>query len=326
MNINLFFTYIKNGDIMLIRLGYVAISKTIGGITSSSTITVANFNKNKDYDKLDKVIISNLKALIEILKYNIANNIYFYRITSNLIPLATFKEISFDYIKKYTRYYKEISTLINCNNLRVDMHPGQFCVLNSTKKEVVDSSIDILEYHYKLMSAFNIDKKILILHVGGSTFGKDKSITRFINNFKKLPNYLQECIAIENDDKIFDIEDCLKISSVLNIPIVLDYHHYLCNNNGSSIEKYLSRIFVTWKSINPKIHFSSPKNKKEYRHHHDYIDSSCFIEFLNILKKYDYDVDIMIEAKAKDEAMFKLIRELKYKTNYYFINDTSFKI
>ena len=34
----------------------------------------------------------------------------------------------------------------------------------------------------------------------------------------------------------------------------------------------------------------------------------------------------MIEAKAKDEAVFKLIRELKFKTNYKFIDETSFEI
>lgn len=311
---------------MLVRLGYVAISKTLDGITSSSTVTVTNFNKNNDYSKLDKVIVSNLEDLIKILKYNIANDIKFYRMTSNLIPLATYKDIFFDYIDKYRDYYKIIGKLINDNNMRVDMHPSQFCILNSVKQEVVDSSIDILEYHYKLLDAMNIKNKIIILHVGGNTFGKDKSISRFINNFKKLPKYIQECIAIENDDKIFNVEDCLKISDILNIPVVLDYHHYLCNNNGNSIEEYLDRIFATCKNIKPKIHFSSPKNKKEFRSHHDYIDVDKFIEFINILKDIDQDVDIMIEAKAKDEAMFRLIRELKYKTNYYFISDTSFKV
>ena len=34
----------------------------------------------------------------------------------------------------------------------------------------------------------------------------------------------------------------------------------------------------------------------------------------------------MLEAKAKDEALFKLIRELKYKTNYKFIDETSFEV
>ena len=32
----------------------------------------------------------------------------------------------------------------------------------------------------------------------------------------------------------------------------------------------------------------------------------------------------MLEAKFKDDALFKLVRELKYKTNYKFIDETSF--
>ena len=55
---------------MQIRLGYVAISKTLDKITSSSTITLTNFKKNNDYNKINEVIISNLEALIEILNYN----------------------------------------------------------------------------------------------------------------------------------------------------------------------------------------------------------------------------------------------------------------
>ena len=308
---------------MLIRLGYVSISKTLN-ITSSSTITVTNFKKNNDYEKLEQIIISNLEALIKILKYNQKNNIHFYRLTSNLIPLATLKDISFNYLDKYQSYYKEISNIIKDNKMRVDMHPGQYCVLNSTKKDVVESSIDILQYHYNLLDAMRLDNKILILHIGSSVFGKDKAIVRFINNFKKLPKYLQECIVIENDDKIFNIEDCLKVSDILNIPVVLDYHHHLCNKTEKGIEEYLLRIFATWKNIKPKIHFSSPKNCREFRSHHDYIDIDEFIKLLSILKKYNISVDIMIEAKAKDDAMFKLIRELKYKTDYKFIDDTSF--
>ena len=74
------------------------------------------------------------------------------------------------------------------------------------------------------------------------------------------------------------------------------------------------------------MHFSSPKNKKEFRSHSNYINSNDFIKFINIIKKYNTSIDIMLECKAKDEAMFKLIRQLKYKTNYHFINETTFKI
>lgn len=311
---------------MLVRLGYVSICKTLDNITTSSTVTVTNFKKDNDYQKIHSCITSNLESLIKILEFNFKNNIHFYRITSNLIPLATLKEISFDYLNKYQSYYRKISNIISKNNMRVDMHPSQYCVLNSTRKEVVSASIDILQYHYNLLNAMGISDKIIILHIGSNTFGKEKSISRFINNFKKLPKHLQHCIVIENDDKIFNIEDCLKISANLNIPVVLDYHHFLCNKTDKEIETYLPKIFATWKNLKPKIHFSSPKNKKEFRSHHDYIDSDQFISFLSSLKKLNQAVDIMIEAKAKDEAMFKLIRELKYKTNYNFIDETSFEI
>lgn len=311
---------------MLVRLGYVAISKTLENVTSSSTVTLTNFKKNNDYDKINEVIISNLEALIQILIYNVKNNIHFYRMTSNLIPLATLKEISFNYLDKYSSYYEIISKIINDNNLRIDVHPNQYCVINSVKKEVVDASIDILEYHYNLLNILKINPKIIILHIGSSTFGKANSLSRFINNFKKLPKHLQEVIAIENDDKVFNIEDCLFLAETLSIPLVLDYHHHLCNKTSNDIEEYLPRVFATWKKNNPKIHFSSPKNKKEYRTHHEYIDSNRFIEFIDIIKKYNQDIDIMIEAKGKDESLFRLVRELKYKTNYNFIDETSFKV
>lgn len=327
MQIFTFSVHYINGDKMIIRLGYVAISNVLD-ITTSSTITYTNFIKNNNYNKLYEIINNNLDALEQILKYNICNNIHFYRLTSKLIPLSTHNNVNYDYISPFLNKYKNISNLINNNNLRVDVHPDQFAVLNSIKKEVINNTIKILKYHYKILNVLNIKNKIIILHVGGNTFGKENSIKRFINNFNKLPNYLKKCIAIENDDKIFNIKDCLYISKKLDIPIVFDYHHYMCNNDGELIEDYIIDIFKTWKNKTPKIHFSSPKSNllREFRSHHDYINADTFIDFINKIKFININFDIMIEAKAKDDALFRLVRQLKYKTNYKFIDDTSFII
>ncbi len=305
---------------MLVRLGYVAISTAID-VTSSSPYTYSEYLNKCNIDKLDDIIKSNLLGLEEILKYNVKNNIHFYRMSSKIIPLATKDDVKFNYTTKYKKYYNRISKIINDNNLRVDFHPDQFCVLNSTNKDVVKNSIDILDYHYKLLNMMKIKDKVLILHVGSNVLGKNNSIKRFVNNFNKLPDYLKKCIVIENDDKVFNVSDTLKISDMINVPIVLDYHHYKCNKSDIDIE----RIFKTW-NIKPKLHFSSPKNKKDFRSHNDYINSNDFIEFIELIKKYNTDVDIMLEAKMKDEALFRLVRELKYKTNYNFIDDTSFEI
>lgn len=310
---------------MTIRLGYVSISKTLD-LTCSKTITYTNFKKENNLNKIDEIIIENLNNLEKIIDYNIKNNIHFYRLTSKLIPLATKEDVVFDYILKYKKQYQKIGKKINDNKMRVDVHPDQFCVLNSTKKEVLENTFQILEYHYKILEVLGIENKIIILHIGSSVLGKENSIKRFINNFYKLPNYIQKCIAVENDDKIYNIEDCLKLCHQLNIPFVLDYHHHLCNNNGQNIDDYLKDIFDTW-DFTPKIHFSSPKNKtkKEIRSHHDYININDFIDFLNKIKHLNIDLDIMLEAKAKDEALFKLVRLLKYH-DYKFIDDTTFLI
>ncbi len=314
---------------MKVRLGYVALSKALDDVTTSSTITYTNYiNKNYNTSKLLEITKNNLDSLYEIIKYNVKNNFHFYRLTSKLVPLATHDKVDFDYITPLLDEYKKIGKLINDNNIRVDTHPDQYTVLNSMDSKIVKNTVEILEYHYKIMDAIGIKDKIIILHVGSSACGKKASITRFINNFNKLPDHIKKCIAVENDDKIYNIKDVLELCHKINVPMVLDYHHFICNNEKEDINDYLKEIIDTWDGKIPKMHFSSPKSKlkKEFRSHSDYINKECFIKFINILKKQDKDIDIMLEAKAKDDAVSRLVRCLKYETNYKFLDETTFII
>lgn len=314
---------------MKVRLGYVALSKALDDVTTSSTITYTNYiNKNYNTSKLLEITKNNLDSLYEIIKYNVKNNFHFYRLTSKLVPLATHDKVDFDYIAPLLDEYKKIGKLINDNNIRVDTHPDQYAVLNSMDSKIVKNTVEILEYHYKIMDAIGIKDKIIILHVGSSACGKKASITRFINNFNKLPDHIKKCIAVENDDKVYNIKDVLELCHKINVPMVLDYHHFICNNEKEDINDYLKEIIDTWDGKLPKMHFSSPKSKlkKEFRSHSDYINKECFIKFINILKKQDKDIDIMLEAKAKDDAVSRLVRCLKYETNYKFLDETTFII
>lgn len=312
---------------MKVRLGYVALSKALDDVTTSSTITYTNYiNKNYNTSKLLEITKNNLDSLYEIIKYNVKNNFHFYRLTSKLVPLATHDKVDFDYITPLLDEYKKIGKLINDNNIRVDTHPDQYAVLNSMDSKIVKNTVEILEYHYKIMDAIGIKDKIIILHVGSSACGKKASITRFINNFNKLPDHIKKCIAVENDDKVYNIKNVLELCHKINVPMVLDYHHFICNNEKEDINGYLKEIIDTWDGKLPKMHFSSPKSKlkKEFRSHSDYINKECFIKFINILKKQDKDIDIMLEAKAKDDAVSRLVRYLKYETNYKFLDETTF--
>lgn len=305
---------------MNIRLGYACISKTLD-ITSSHTITYTNYEKTRNKEeKLIEITNKNLNNLEEILKYNIKNNIHFYRMSSKIIPLATHPNIKLNLLNIFKEKLEHIGNIIKENNLRVDIHLDEYCVLNSTNPNIVNSTINIIKFYKNMLKTMNIES-YMILHIGSSAFGIEKSITRFINNFKKLDEESKNMIILENDDKVFKIEDVLKICKTLNIPMVLDYHHYKCNK-VEPLEQNIKEIINTWNSITPKMHISSKKNNKEFRSHHDYIDINDFIELINILKTQNKNIDIMIEAKQKDMALFKLIRELKYK-DYKLIDETT---
>ena len=144
----------------------------------------------------------------------------------------------------------------------------------------------------------------------------------------KLPPTLQQSIYLENDDKIFTVNDTLNLCEELHIPFVLDYHHHCCNHDEIDLTSLLPRIVNTWKDtkLNPKMHFSSPKNKKEFRNHSEYLDIQSFLNFLQILKPLATDIDIMLECKAKDDALFRLMRQIHFYTDYIIINDSTFLI
>ena len=316
---------------MIIRLGYVAIALNLKKVTTSSTVTFATYNKLKNEEeklrKLKRVTFSNLDALESILKYNIENNIHFYRLTSKLIPLSTHPEVLWEYAKYFNKELNRIGKIIKESNMRVDFHPDQFNVINSIKENVVKDTIRNLSHAVDLYDFMDYKEGKLVIHIGSSAGGKEDSIQRFISNYKTFPNRIKERLILENDDKVFTAKDVLKICEEVEVPMVIDIHHHNCKNDEDNLIELLPRIFDTWNNENlpPKIHFSSPREGKLDRKHADYIDVNDFVSFLNLSKEsINRDFDVMIEAKKKDQALFKLMEDLR-RINYnckYIDNST----
>ena len=317
---------------MKIRLGYVAISKKLGKkVTSSSTVTFSNYNKivlpSKKLEKLQTVAASNLHDLEKIIKYNIENNIHFYRITSALIPLVTHPEVGYwghrEFLKKDFEY---VGKLINNSKIRVDTHPDEFNVINSVNPAVVESTKTILNIHVDWFEEMHYDKGKMVLHVGGATGGKEAGMERFIHNFSTYPERVKNKVILENDDKTYTEAETLKLCKALNIPMVLDVHHHNCNNNGENINDIWAEIVNTWNNqpLPPKIHFSSPREGKFDRKHADYINSEEFMKFINSAKELHRDFDVMLECKEKDIALFKLVDDIK--EYYHWIDETTFEV
>ena len=318
---------------MRVRLGYVAISKALGKkVTSSSTVTFSNYSKialpDKKLEKLKSVAASNLKDLETIIKYNIENNIHFYRITSALIPLVTHPEVGYWGHREFLRKdFEYVGKLINDSKMRVDTHPDEFNVINSINPKVVENTKINLLKQAEWFEDFKYDLGKMVIHVGGATNGKDAGLERFITNFTTFPTEVKSKIIIENDDKTYTAQETLKLCNELNLPMVLDIHHHNCNNNGENIYELIPKIFLTWENqqLPPKLHFSSPRDGEKDRKHSDFINANDFITFLENIKLLNTDIDIMLECKEKDLALFRLADDIKkLNPKYKWLDKSTF--
>jgi len=183
-----------------------------------------------------------------------------------------------------------------------------FNVLNSSKEEVIKTTERNLWHHANLFQDINYPLGKMILHIGGKEGGKLAATERFFKNFNNLPKEITQLLTFENDDKSFTTREVLNICQEINAPMVLDVHHHNCNSGGDELEPMLKDIFATWEGqpLPPKLHFSSPKAGEKDKKHADYIDAASFIEFIEKCIPLGIDLDIMLEAKQADLALYKL--------------------
>lgn len=316
----------------IVRLGYVAMSMEVKNSSPSQTMTFTQFQKIPDRDaairKLERIAISNLENTLRLLKHNAFSDIYFYRMTSRLIPLANHEELlDWNYMKAVKEKLKEVGDFAKKHKIRVDFHPDHFVIINSDKKEIFINSIKTLKLHYLLLKGMGIDPTHrCVMHVGGNYKDTEKSLERFVENWMDVPRSIQKMIMLENDDTSFTLDDTLYLCEKLGIPLVFDYHHHVAHHQNKDWQSNWERVVDTWKEspLPLKMHISSPKNEQEFRHHSDYVDIDMFFSFLSEIKGSVSQIDCMIEAKKKDEALFKLMDQMKERKDIEVIGGSSF--
>ncbi|MDW7650867.1 MAG: UV DNA damage repair endonuclease UvsE [Bacillota bacterium] len=309
---------------MHVRFGFVAMSVTLEKASPSKSVTLKMYREITQKDPkaaLEKIIRTareNLNNTLRLLRHCKANQVSMYRFSSKLIPLATHPELKeWNYVKDLQSELAEIGRFIRENGMRVSFHPDHYTLINSPKDEVFVSSINDLAHHCRLLQAMGLDERArLVIHVGGGYNDKENSLERFIENWARVPRGIAKRITLENDDKTFTANETLNLCEKLQLPMVLDIHHFQCNHEeGSALEQLYPRFAATWQGteLPPKAHVSSPKDNINYRSHHDYVDADRVYAFLRMARQYTHTLDVMVEAKQKDEAMFRLVRDISAK-------------
>jgi UV DNA damage endonuclease len=319
---------------MIVKLGYVAMSVELQNASPSQTMTYAQFKRIKDRDaairKLERIAESNLDHCLRLLKHNAGNDIHFFRLSSRLIPLAGHEDLpDWDYLAPLEDPLKRIAEYIKAHPARIDFHPDHFVVLNTPDKEILKNSLKTLLMHEALLKGMEIDTEHrCVLHVGGGYDNKEKALELFIHNWGYISPSIQRMIMLENDDTTFTVKDTLYLCEKLGIPMVFDYHHHLANHEEIEWTEDWGRIVQTWSQsrLPIKMHISSPRSEKEFRAHADYVDPEMFLTFLNQIKETVPELYCMIEAKQKDGALFQLMKDLQNHDEVTIIDSSSFQI
>lgn len=320
---------------MIVRFGYVAMSVHLKNASPSQTMTVKQFEKIKNKEaalrKLERISISNLENCYRLLKHNLALEVSFFRLSSKLVPLVNHPLTEgWKYEQAIAPLLTEIGEFIGKHNMRIDFHPDHFVVLNNLDEELLKRSLHTLAYHFKLLNGMGINTQHrCVLHVGGAKSGKVNGLEDFIENFEKIPSKLQTMIILENDDTVFHIEDVLYLGEKLQVPVVFDVHHHDLNHPESfSFQDIWERIVKSWQHspMPVKIHISSPKDGREDKRHNDYIDVDRLMKLLHEVKKTVNQLDVMIEAKMKDEALLKLMKQLKSRDDCLVLGEASIQL
>lgn len=267
-----------------------------------------------------------LAYLRDILEYLHSQRIHFYRLSSQLAPYATHPDLP-----QFHRQLDECQTelaavgdMARLYDMRLSLHPAQYVRLNSPEPSRALRAHQELELCASLLDAFGADANaVIVIHVGGAYGDPLAARARFVDAFERLPPLVRRRLALENDDRIFSLQDTLWVHRRTGIPLVLDILHHRClNPAGVPLCDALVVALATWPPHQkPKIHFSSPRTelRRLYRNgewrvqmplpnqHSDFLHPFEFIDLLNTAREANLrPFDIMLEAKAKDLALLRL--------------------
>lgn len=294
------------------NLGYACINMSMGKKVTTNRAMVKRTFETKGLDYVSELALLNAKDIIKILEWNRMKGIMLFRLSSTIIPWGD--HIDLTQLKDYKEIKNELKKagdFAKFHNMRINSHPGPFVVLTSPNENVVKNAIADLELHAKIFDMMGLSKthyNNINIHCNGVYGDKQSAMDRFIENFKKCSPSVRKRLTIENDDKasMYSVKDLMYIHQNTGIPIVFDYHHHQFCTGDLSEEQALKLAATTWpEGIRQEVHYSESKalhenNPKEKpQAHSDYINS--------LPNTYGLDIDVMVEAKAKELAILPFL-------------------
>ncbi len=271
---------------------------------------LSQFPVEEQKNRLSKICLSNAKTLLKALAFCHQHHIGSFRINSQILPLKTHPQQGYN-VRDLPKADQIIKNFMACgkfsleHDIRTTFHPDQFIVLSSVHPDVVKRSKADLEYQAEVSQWVNAD--VINIHAGGVYNDKPSALSRLRKVIDSLPDPVRKRLTLENDDKSYSPEDLFPVCRDMEIPLVYDVHHHRCLKDNLSIKDATDLSADTW-NREPLFHISSPINgweSPDMRKHHDFIAVNDFPRNWMSMK-----ITVEVEAKAKEVAVLKLMKEL----------------
>lgn len=299
------------------RLGYCCISLGINQgrhkrdhISVNRTMVKRTFDL-KGLSYVSELAISNIDDCKKLLKYNLSKGIKLYRMSSDMFAfmgLYEFRDLPRFNVIKFK--LQDLGKYIKDNDIRVSFHPGPFDVIASENPAVVDKTIVDLNKHAEIFDMMGLDASTyypINIHINTTKPSREVASRRFCDNFRRLSDSCKSRLTVENDDSpnqysvkiLYDM-----VYKQIGVPIVFDQHHFNYGLKDQTMEEALKLAVSTWNTV-PITHMSSSRRTEDLNAvvtaHADYIYEK--------IETFDLHFDVEIEAKAKDLAVFKYIKD-----------------
>jgi UV DNA damage endonuclease len=242
-----------------------------------------------------------------MIEWNHNHNINCFRISSDIFPHFTDDQTESYTIDFAKPLLKQAGDLANRYGQRILMHPSQFNQVGAKDRCVYDKTVSDLQHHANILDAMGIDHNGVIIVHGGSTYG-DKSTTmlRWIQQFHQLPETVKSRLVIENCERNYNTRECLEIATACGIPMVFDFFHYQCwKSPQEPIMGLVPYIIASWHDRRIVMHLSEQANGAKIGAHSDLVEQIPS-EVFEIVNKFQVNLDLEIEAKLKEQAIFRL--------------------
>jgi UV DNA damage endonuclease len=290
------------------RTGYCCINLTIEENFKTMKLTWADKNEPLVEKKWKDIVEHNFNLLAKITDWNIRNNIFLYRISSDLIPFADHDKWGYlwrdnlanGWVKQVSEPARQALKLFRSLGGRLTIHPGQFVSISSPNKETRRKSIANLEYHGELLDLLdlpcNYDCPINI-HISNGTKG-ESVVNNVYESMEDLSISVIRRLVFENEQHGYWKPGNIK--KHFKVPITLDFHHLLINPHDEdeyTLDEIVKFTSESWPNNDPVQHWSEGRAHEKDTAHSDYVSKMPHSPF-----------DIEVEAKKKELSVMPHLR------------------